>query len=448
MILWFVFAIFVKCASDTLLHQVPEYNTLTTMIGQQLKKLAFPELPGVYIFRDYQKRPLYIGRATSLKDRTKSYFSNDLIKTRGPRIVDMVTKAKTVTFEVTDSVLEAIILESALIKKYQPHYNVDERDDKSSYYVVITDEPWPRVFLTRARDFDNKKSKGELTFKVKIIFGPYVHSGLIKEALKILRKMFPFKDAKSHDSRHDAFYQAIGRSPRLMFDDQRRYQRTISNLILFFEGKKKQLRTKLEREMNAYAKEMAFEEAQKVKRLLYALDHVNDMALIKQDNTNLQIDANNTNSANKVREFRMEAYDIAHLSGTNVVGAFTTSINGEFVSAEYRKFNISKQQNNDIAGLVEILNRRFNHTEWTYPDLLIIDGGEGQLNAVLNVLKARRISIPVVAVTKDERHKASQIIGDVNLAQKFEKEIIRLNAEAHRYVLKFHRARRTKQSLA
>ena len=128
------------------------------MLSQYLKKLELPENPGVYIFRDYQKRPLYIGRATSLRDRTKSYFSNDLIETRGPRIVDMVTKAKSVTWEQTDSVLEAIILESALIKKYQPHYNVDERDDKSSYYVVVTDEAWPRVFLTRARDFDAKRT--------------------------------------------------------------------------------------------------------------------------------------------------------------------------------------------------------------------------------------------------------------------------------------------------
>src|SRR3989344_6014939 len=108
-----------------------------------------PDSPGVYIFRDYRKRPMYIGRATSLRDRVRSYTAADVIVSRGPRIVDMFTRAKSVTWESTDSVLEAIILESILIKKYQPYYNVAERDDKSSQYVVITDEFWPRVFLTR-----------------------------------------------------------------------------------------------------------------------------------------------------------------------------------------------------------------------------------------------------------------------------------------------------------
>src|SRR4051794_18193656 len=115
-----------------LLLSVWNYNTLYMMISQYLSTVDIPDTPGVYTFRDRQKRPLYIGRATSLRDRVKSYFSNDLIETRGPRIVDMVTKAVRLTWQETSSVLEAVLLESALIKKYQPFYNVDERDDKSS----------------------------------------------------------------------------------------------------------------------------------------------------------------------------------------------------------------------------------------------------------------------------------------------------------------------------
>jgi excinuclease ABC subunit C len=412
------------------------------MLSQQLKKLNIPELPGVYVFRDYQKRPLYIGRATSLKDRTKSYFSNDLIETRGPRIVDMVTKAKGITWETTDSVLEAIILESALIKKYQPHYNVDERDDKSSYYVIVTDEAWPRVFLTRARDFDASKSRGDLKYPVKKVFGPYVHSGLIKEALKILRKMFPFKDAKSFDARHASFYEALGKSPKGTDENsRRRYQRTIANLIMFFEGKKKQLQAKLVREMNAHAKKMEFEEAQAAKRLIYALDHVNDMALIKEEGRK----GFGVGGEFKLQNFRMEAYDIAHLSGSNVVGAFTVSINGEFAPAEYRKFILSAQENNDTKNLKEILSRRLNHTEWTYPDLIIVDGGEQQLHAAKSVLSARRVNISVVGLVKDERHKARLIIGDVDSVGAREKEIIQLNAECHRFAIKFHRDRRNNE---
>jgi hypothetical protein len=189
------------------------YYTLTDMTGQRLARLKIPDSPGVYTFRDIKKRPLYIGRATSLRDRVKSYFGADLIVTRGPRIVDMVTKARTVVWQETGSVLEAVLLESELIKRYQPFYNVDDRDDKSSQYVVITDEKWPRVFLARARDLEQQRKDGTLPYKTKLLFGPYPESGLIKEALKILRRLFPFKDKKSFDPRHDAFYRALGRSP-------------------------------------------------------------------------------------------------------------------------------------------------------------------------------------------------------------------------------------------
>lgn len=400
------------------------------MKRQYLTKIKLPDKPGVYIFRDLKKRPLYIGRATSLKDRVKSYFALDLIETRGPRIIDMVTKAVSLTWQETDSVLEAIILESNLIKKYQPQYNVDERDDKSDLYVVITDELWPRVFTVRARDYDKKSHK---EIPIKFIFGPYVHSGLLNESLKIIRKIFPFKDKRSLDSRHESFYKAIGRSPQ---DDnvnaRRRYQRTINNLALFFQGKKDILVKSLEKEMNLYAQKLEFEEAQLVKRTLYALRHINDIALIKHEKL--------SQSSN----FRMEAYDIAHLSGTNTVGAMAVSVDGELVPDEYRLFKISRDANNDVASLVEILSRRFNHPEWTYPDLIVVDGNEVQLKAAEAVLAARRINIKVVAVTKNEKHKADKIIGHEDIAQKNSDKIIALNAEVHRFALKYHRKRRSK----
>jgi excinuclease ABC subunit C len=433
------------------------------MKSQDLRKFKLPDAPGVYIFRDYQKRPLYIGRATSLKDRTKSYFSIDLIDTRGPRIVDMVTKAKSLTWQETGSVLEAIILESALIKRYQPYYNVDERDDKSAQYVVITEEEYPRVFLARVRDFDTYRTKrstkeyfndGRKSYQIKKIYGPYVHSGLIKEALHILRKMFPFRDDKSHDPRHETFYRTIGRSPERLVPAE--YQKTIRNLILFFEGKKTQLKKVLEKDMRAYAKAMAFEKAAQMKRLIYAIDHVNDMALIKsQEKGDKRFEIRKSQVKNKSNlkslitniSFRMEAYDIAHLSGTNVVGAFTVSVNGEFEKNHYRKFILSKQENNDVQNLREILSRRLNHSEWQYPDLIIVDGGEAQLNAAKEVLSARRMVIPVVGVVKDERHKAKVLIGDVQAiaggsSGDMAREVVRLNAEAHRFAITFHKKRR------
>lgn len=410
------------------------------MTSQQLAKLKLPDVPGVYIFRDDKKRPLYIGRATSLRDRTKSYFANDLIDTRGPRIVDMITKAHFATWEETDSVLEAVLLESELIKRYQPYYNVDERDDKSSQYVVITEELWPRVFLVRARDFDQGIKDKNLEFEVKKAFGPFPESGLIKEALRILRKLFPFKDKKSIDPRHDAFYRALGRSPDSSDTEaHERYMRTIDWMILFFEGKKRQLKKELEAQMTACADEMRFEDAGQIKRLLYALDHINDISLIKREKTSGHDGAKRT--------FRMEAYDVAHISGTNVVGAMVVSENGQLVNSEYRKFKISRHSSGDIAGLREILERRLNHSEWPYPDLILVDGNEVQMKAAEGVLQARRISIPIIAVTKDERHKAAALLGDPRFTKKYKNEIIALNAECHRFAIAFHRLRRGKMGL-
>jgi excinuclease ABC subunit C len=402
------------------------------MRSQTWTKLTIPDAPGVYIFRDRQKRPLYIGRATSLEDRTRSYFAADVIVTRGPRIVDMITKAASLTWQQTDSVLEAVILESTLIKRYQPFYNVDERDDKSSQYVVITNERWPRVFLARARDLEQHEKDGTLPYTIKKRFGPYPHGGLIKDALHILRKMFPFKDRKSHDSRHDSFYRSLGRSPHE--DDEgtrKRYLRTIGFLILFFEGHKQQLRARVERQMRICVKELNFEEAHVHKKLLFALDHINDIALIKHD------------VARPATHFRIEAYDVAHLSGMETVGTMVVFENGQRVSSEYRMFKLSKNRNDDLAGLEETLSRRLNHSEWAYPDLIVVDGNDMHSHRAMRVLKARRISIPVVAVTKDERHKADTFVGHPDLIAKYKKEIIAINAEAHRFTLAYHRKRRT-----
>lgn len=403
---------------------------------EALAQLNMPDAPGVYTFRDDKKRPLYIGRATSLRDRAKSYFRADIIDSRGPRIVDMVTKAHTVTWQETDSVLEAILLEAELIKRYQPYYNVDERDDKSLNYVVITDEPWPRVFLARARDLDQMIKERRVPYRIKRRYGPFPEAGLIKEALKILRRMFPFRDKKAVDPKHEAFYRAMGQSPSGGPGDEearQRYLVTMRRLMLFFEGKKGKLAADLKRDMKAAAKELRFEEAEQAKRVLYALEHVNDISLLKRESA-AGFDAR--------KQFRIEAYDIAHLGGTNVVGVMVVSVNGQLARDEYRKFKISRQANDDIAGLMEILSRRLNHPEWPLPDLIVVDGSKVQASHAEGVLMSRRMQIPIVAVTKDERHKADKLVGSPDLTKRYRDDIIAINAEAHRFAIAYHRKRR------
>lgn len=395
-----------------------------------LKKYNIADKPGIYMFLDAEEKPLYIGRATSLKDRLKSYFSNDLITSRGPRIVDMVTRAKGLKTIVLDSVLEAVIQEGILIKKYQPKYNVDDKDNKSALYVVITDEVLPRVFTERVRDFDKNLANKSLNYVPKKIFGPYPHSGLIKDSLKIVRKLFPFRDKKSTDSKYEKFYISISRSPDVDVNDQlmvESYNKTIENLIKFFEGKKAELEKSLIADMDRLAIEMKFEEANKLKKLIYAINHINDIALLKKEAKNGSI--------------RIEAYDVAHISGQERVGAMVVMSGSVVDKAEQRFFKLKEDRNDDIAGLAEILSRRLKHSEWQYPDLIVVDGGDVQLKTAENILSIGRHDIPVVAVTKDERHKASRIIGDKRFVTKYKSEIIEINAEVHRVAIGYHRKR-------
>jgi excinuclease ABC subunit C len=393
-----------------------------------MKKIdtKLPESPGIYLFKDNTGSILYIGRATSLKDRVKSYFSADLIQTRGPLIVDMVTKSERIDFMETDSVLEAIILESNEIKKHQPYFNTKEKDNKSYNLVVITDEEYPRIVIVRQRALDTFK------YKIKYQFGPYPHGSLLRDALKIIRKIFPFRDEKATLKHQESFYQSIGLSPNTGSDDSKKeYQKTIRNLVLFFQGKKKELIRTLEREMDEYARNQEFEKAQTVRNTLYALAHIQDVSLIKSE-------ANA--SANG---FRIEAYDIAHMSGKDTVGVMTVVVDGEVQKSEYKKFKISKDANDDVAGLKEILTRRLNHTEWRFPDLIVIDGGIGQINAANSIVK----SIPVVSVVKNDVHKADHVLGDETLVKNNMKAILLANSEAHRFAIAYHKLLRNKSFL-
>lgn len=413
------------------------------MNRQDFKKLNFPDAPGVYFFLDgaEDNHILYVGRATSLADRVLSYFSNDLIVTRGPLIVDMVTKASTVTFIQTDSVLEAIILESNEIKKHQPYFNTKEKDNKSYNYVVIADEEFPRVIMVRGRTLEALGSD-QLKYKIKYKFGPYPQGTLLRDALKIIRKIFPFRDERAGQKHQESFYQSLGLSPETVSaESKKEYQRTIRNLVLFFEGKKFQLMKTLEREMNEYADAQEFEKAQKIRNTLYALSHIQDVSLIKSEKNTKPTNATvyKTSGSLQASGFRIEAYDIAHMSGKSTVGVMTVVTDGEIQKNEYKKFRLSKDANNDVAGLREILTRRLNHPEWGIPNLIVIDGGLGQLNATNELLKGLGMNIPTISVVKDDSHKADHLLGDEKIGQVHMKDILLANTEAHRFAIAYHK---------
>jgi excinuclease ABC subunit C len=401
-----------------------------------VKKL--PDNPGVYIFRGPKRAILYIGKATSLKSRVASYFRRDLIATRGPLLVAMVEAASVVDFIETDSVLEALILEAHLIKKHQPLYNTKEKDNKSFNYVVITKEDFPRVMTMRGRELETKGTE------IKYSFGPFPQGSVLREALSLVRKIFPFRDKCKPGSGKPCFNAQLGLCPGVCVGTISRteYGKTIQRIKLFFEGKKRALLSGIERDMNKAAKELKFEEAARLKKTLFALTHIQDIALLKA-----AFDSGNPRTAlgqGDRQDFRIEAYDAAHISGTSTVGVMVVLENGEVKKSDYRKFKIKTATNDDNASLREMLERRFAHTEWPMPKLIVIDGGKAQVNTTRKALAEWGLGIPVVGVVKDEFHRPREIIGDARARTAYDRAILLANSEAHRFAIAYHRTVRGK----
>jgi excinuclease ABC subunit C len=387
----------------------------------------FPDTPGVYLFFGVGGKILYIGKATSLRSRVRSYFSADIINTRGPVIVSMLEAARRVDFIQTDSVLEALLLEAELIKKHKPKHNTELKDDKSFNFVVITKEDFPRVLLVR------EKLLREGGYQAT--FGPFPSGGILRDAMKIVRKIFPFRDTCVPKIGKLCFNAQIGLCPGVCSGlvTKKEYAKSIRNIALFFKGRKKDLVKKLEKEMKDFAKREEFEKATVVKKTLFALSHIRDVSLLKNDPIIF------------LKEFRVECYDVAHISGAFTVGVMTVVERGELKKSEYRKFKIKrKNEVNDIAHLREILERRLGHLEWSFPNLVVVDGGAAQKNIAEAVLIKHGIKIPVVGVVKDEHHRPKEIIGDQSLVRRYEKEILLGNSEAHRFAIMYHKKLRGK----
>lgn len=411
------------------------------MTKEQLTKKQLPDAPGVYFFLGTRKEILYIGKATSLRSRVKSYFMPDLREKRSELVEQMVALAKSVEWTKTDSVLEALILETNLIRTHKPKFNTISKDDKSFNELVITNEEFPRVLVVRAKDVASDFSPED----IKYHFGPFPSGSLFREALRIVRRLFQFYDTKDAIGSERTkmakgkidFNRQIGLYPDVQ--SKKEYQKTIRHIKLFFEGKKTQIIKELERDMMKCAKEEKFEQAHIIKKKIFALQHIQDIALIKSDSRMYRDE----------KSVRIEAYDVAHHAGKDMVGVMTVVEGGEPARSEYRKFKINTvQRSNDTAALKEMLERRLAHDEWPYPQLIVVDGSTAQKNAAEFVLKKHDVLIPVVGVVKDEKHRPLRIIGPRSLVEKSHDFILLANAEAHRFAITYHREKSRKRNIS
>lgn len=417
-----------------------------------LKQKVTKELPdsaGVYCMRGSKGDILYIGKAGNLRRRVSSYF----LRAHDARIERLMQEVREIGYEITETALEALILEAKRIKEHHPVYNIREQDDKSFLHVVITKEEFPRVLLIRGKEKYGIKGKS---------FGPFTSASSLREALRILRRIFPW-------SLHEP--EKIGKYSRPCFDyevglcpgtcigaiDKKEYRKNIKRLTGIFEGGKKRVIRELEREMERASKALEYEKAAKLRKQIFALRHIHDIALIRDEN-----DPATRDSLSATR-YRIEGYDISNISGTAAVGSMVVFEDDQPAKREYRKFKIRTiAQSDDVGMLKEVLRRRFTRYQsrlnlknvqgstsvpaWPLPHLILIDGGKGQVNAAEEILNETGLAIPLIGMAKGPKRKKTEIIGTIPAGIKLS-TLIQVRDEAHRFAITYHKRVRGREFL-
>ncbi len=413
-------------------------------------KTKIPKKSGVYFFRNSKGKIIYIGKAADLRNRLRSYFSKSA---KDARVLNMLKAAGKVSWQETGSEIEALILESQLIKKYRPQFNILMRDDKSYFYVAFTKEEFPKIRITHQPS--SRQSFAEL------LVGPLTDGTALKTTLKLLRKIFPYCTCKEKHNNYCLNYHlencpgycCLKKESRIKNQELRTYNKNIKAVRNILSGKRLSLAKQLEKEMNALAEKGDFEGAIKTRKQLASLNKIFENAKIisKPPEDSPQEVLKETQDAFGLVNLprRIEAYDISNIQGTNAVGAMAVFTDGQPDKSEYRKFKIKyTRSGGDVTMLKEVLSRRLKHPEWPLPDLIIIDGGKAQLNAaVLTIPK----STSVIALTKNKKHRADHIFVAGNpkplrldfLTPDVRKLILWTNSEAHRFAISYyHRTHR------
>lgn len=341
-----------------------------------------PFKPGVYLFKDKSGNVLYIGKAINLKKRVKNYYSENKVNIRTENLLNQTIKADFIT---TNTEIESLLLEARLIKQYRPKYNVRLKDDKRYLYVGITKQKYPAVRLIR---------QPEKELKLLDWFGPFPTSQSIREVLRLLRRIFPFctcgKMPKS------CFYSHLNLCPGKDENQLKDYQQTIKSIRLFLAGQISPLIKDLKKKMEKSAKNLEFEEAATYKRQIQMIENLMlgfkrfpEGEKPKKQLKSLRRLLVRWQGIDPVVIHRLEAFDVANLGRKIIVGAMAVFNEGEPEKVSYRQFRLKKPFLGDPEALKEILLRRFNHPEWIYPQLILVDGGKGQVRAVFQALKKR-----------------------------------------------------------
>ena len=417
-----------------------------------------PSKPGAYIFKDENNVIIYVGKAKDLKKRVSSYFTKG--RTLDSKTIQLVSKIKKIDHIVVHSEIEAFLLEASLIKKHHPFYNIKFLDDKSYPYVKISTNKVPYVSISRNRKLDTKAK----------YFGPYPEVTPLKAVLKLLRKIFPYQTLANHPKRKCLYYHldlcpCIPAVPENLIE----YKRNIRNISLFFDGNKEKLLKSLLLDQKKCVKNEEFEKAAIIQKQTEAIHRItkeefNPFLYIEKPDSYYKRLQNETTSLKEILTsnnlpvdnlHRIECYDISNLSGTNATASMVVFINGDSSKKDYKRFKIrTKHTPDDFHMLKEVMTRRLKHPEWGIPNLMVIDGGKGQVSSVLEVLLQSEYKTPVIGLAKREEiiivpiitPSYSLIFNEVKLP-KSEPGINLLRTirnEAHRFAVTYHKLLRSK----
>jgi len=407
-----------------------------------------PSNPGIYLFLDKKGSVLYVGKANNLKKRVTSYFANR--KSLGEKTRILIKKTHKVKAVKAHSEIEALLLEANYIKKYLPFYNLRLTDGKVYPLIRITKkDKYPKVLIARRQDDKNS-----------IYFGPYPNTGAMRLVLKTIRKIFPFQSALSHPKRI-CLYNHLRLCPcPPVFDSEnlkKKYRKNINHIINFLSGGTKKVLRDLEKERDTESKKEEYEKAnnlqEKINSILIATSP-SYPSFDSQVNPNLKEDIKNEellvlkkelkNTESQVSSLkRIESFDISNISGKFSTGSMVVFINGEKETSLYRRFKIrfTKGKPNDFAMISEVVSRRLNHREWPFPDLIIIDGGKGQVSSAQKVFKRKNLDIPLIGIAKREETIVTSDFAVIKLPKnsKALHLVMRIRDEAHRFAVSYHR---------
>lgn len=436
-------------------------------------KLAdLPKEPGVYFYKDKTGEIIYVGKAAVLRNRVRQYFQKS--RTRDAKTDALVAEIDDVEWITVDSEIDALFLEAEQVRRYLPRYNILLRDDKSSSYIRINyDNDHPTVTFTH-RPLDDGAQ----------YYGPYFNTFAVKRALKYLRKAFPYSTHTAAIPKRACLLYHIGLCPGLEENKTslQDYRANLRKLTKYLKGERSQLIRQVEKEMNTAAKAKDYEGAAAARNQLFALKGLSKQVIFSdKEFMDLSKDAGMAELTDILGlpkpPRRIEGYDISHMQGTDNVASMVVFTNGIPDKSAYRKFKMRIPGNDDFAHMNEAISRRVsekNRKAWGMPNLFLIDGGKGQLDAALKARDAVGLNTPMIGLAKREEEivvhntksnlavntealvKANAIVRDngtytVILLPKSShgvKLLQRVRDESHRFAVSYHSVLKGKRQTA